>query len=175
MGMDSIGAFLRRERELRQVSLEELVQTTRVPLRMLQRIEEDRFAELPGDVFARGFLRSYARALNLDADRLLARFAEGHKVEAKAPPPLLATLQTPERGRRFGIAIALVILGILFTLALSIVFNARHRGTPLELSLAPENVPSVDSCTLVPVVSLSASEFCSRADPRASTAPLDRA
>jgi cytoskeletal protein RodZ len=133
--MDSIGAFLRRERELRQVSLEELVQTTRVPLRMLQRIEEDRFEELPGDVFARGFLRSYARALGLDADRLLTRFAEGRKTEAKAPPPLLATLQTPERGRRFGIAIALVILVILFTLALSIVFNARHRSTPLELSL----------------------------------------
>jgi cytoskeletal protein RodZ len=139
--MDSIGAFLRRERELRQVSLEELVQTTRVPLRMLQRIEEDRFEELPGDVFARGFLRSYARALGLDADRLLMRFAEGRKAETKAPPPLLATLQTPERGRRFGIAIALVILVILFTLALSIVFNARHRSTPLELSLHERAVP----------------------------------
>jgi cytoskeletal protein RodZ len=149
MGMDSIGAFLRRERELRQVSLEELVQTTRVPLRMLQRIEEDRFEELPGDVFARGFLRSYARALNLDADRVLARFAEGRKPEAKTPPPLLATLQTPERGRRFGIAIALVILGILFTLALSIVFNARHRSTPLELSVFQP--ARQDSCTLVPV------------------------
>lgn len=132
--MESIGAFLRRERELRQISLEELVQTTRVPLRMLQRIEEDRFEELPGDVFARGFLRSYARALNLDAEQLLRRFAEGRKVEAKAPAPLLTSLQAPERGRRFGIAIALVILGILFTLALSIVFNARHRSTPLELS-----------------------------------------
>jgi cytoskeletal protein RodZ len=141
--MDSIGAFLRRERELRQVSLEELVQTTRVPLRMLQRIEEDRFEELPGDVFARGFLRSYARALGLDADLLLARFAEGRKAETKTPAPLLATLQTPERGRRFGIAIALVILVILFTLALSIVFNARHRSTPLELSQR--------DCTDVPV------------------------
>ena len=165
--MDSIGAFLRRERELRQVSLEELVQTTRVPLRMLQRIEEDRFEELPGDVFARGFLRSYARALNLDAERLLARFAEGRKVEAKAPPPLLATLQTPERGRRFGIAIALVILGILFTLALSIVFNARHRSTPLELSRAPTGgvLLALDSCTLVPV----SAGLRSRATERAST------
>jgi hypothetical protein len=50
-----------------------------------------------------------------------------------------------------------VILGILFTLALSIVFNARHRGTPLELSSAPADVPAaahdLDSCTLVPVSS----------------------
>lgn len=132
--MDSIGAYLRRERELRQVSLEELVQITRIPLRMLQRIEDDRFEELPGEVFTRGFLRSYSRALGLDTDSVLSRYAEGHKVEAPAPGPLLASIHTPERGRRFGIAIALVILVILFTLALSIVLNARHRNTPLELS-----------------------------------------
>src|SRR4051812_167442 len=132
--MESIGAFLRREREIRQVSLEELVQITRVPLRMLQRIEEDRFDELPGEVFARGFLRSYARALGLDCNDVLARFGEGRKVQELVPAPLLASVQTPERGRRFGIAIALVILVILFTLALSIVFNARQRNTPLELS-----------------------------------------
>lgn len=137
--MDSIGAYLRRERELRQISLEELGQITRIPLRMLQRIEEDSFDELPGEVFARGFLRSYARALGLDAEKVLASYAEGRKVEAPAPVPLLAAIQTPERGRRFGIAIALVILLILFTLALSIVLNARHRNRPLELSLRPES------------------------------------
>jgi cytoskeletal protein RodZ len=132
--MESIGTYLRRERELRQVSLEELVQTTRVPLRMLQRIEEDRFAELPGEVFAKGFLRSYARALGLDADALLDRFSRHQKPEKRSETPLLASLQSPERGRRFGIALALVILVILFTLALSIVLNARQRSTPLELS-----------------------------------------
>jgi cytoskeletal protein RodZ len=134
--MNSIGAFLRHEREIRQVSLEELVQITRIPLRMLQRIEDDRFDELPGEVFARGFLRSYARALSLDEGQLLNDYNDGRKVEAPAPAPLLASIQTPERGRRFGIAIALVILVILFTLALSIVLNARHRNTPLELSQA---------------------------------------
>jgi cytoskeletal protein RodZ len=133
--MDSIGAYLRRERELRHVSLEELVQITRVPLKMLKAIEEDRFDELPGEVFARGFLRSYARALGLDCEEVLARFADGRKVDQPVPAPMLASVQTPERGRRFGIAIALVILVILFTLALSIVLNARHRNMPLELSM----------------------------------------
>jgi cytoskeletal protein RodZ len=132
--MDSIGSYLRHERELRHVSLEELVQTTRIPLTMLQRIEDDRFEELPGDVFARGFLRAYARALGLSADTVLSRYAEARKVEEPPPVPLLSSIQTPERGRRFGIAIALVILVILFTLALSIVLRPRHRDTPLELS-----------------------------------------
>jgi len=132
--MESIGAYLQRERELRQVSLEELVQVTRVPLKMLQHIELDEFDALPGDVFARGFVRSYARALGLPADEVLARFDRSRKIDLSAPPPPLASIEPPERGRRFGIAIALVILVILFTLALSIVLNARHRNTPLELS-----------------------------------------
>ena len=133
--MESIGAYLQRERELRQMSLEELVQTTRVPLKMLQYIEADRFDDLPGDVFARGFVRSYARALGLDLGDVLKRFDRMRKIDLTAPPPPLASIEPPERGgRRFGIALALVILVILFTLALSIIFNARHRSVPLELS-----------------------------------------
>ena len=131
--MDSIGAYLRRERELRHVSLEELVQITRVPLRMLQRIEEGRFDELPGEVFARGFLRSY-ESVGPRLRRCTRAFQgrpQSPGVGARAP---LGFRADPERGRRFGIAIALVILVILFTLALSIVFNARQRNTPLELS-----------------------------------------
>lgn len=130
--MASIGAYLKRERELRQVSLEELVQSTRVPLKMLQHIESDRFDELPGDVFARGFVRSYARALGLDAADVLAKF--DRKIDLTAPPPPLSTVEAPERNRSFGIAIALVILVLLFTLALSIVLNARERSVPLQLS-----------------------------------------
>jgi len=141
--MESIGAYLQRERELRQVSLEELVQVTRVPLKMLQHIEHDAFDALPGDVFARGFVRSYARALGLDADEVLARFDRSRKVDLTAPPPPLASIEPPERGRRFGIAIALVILVLLFTLALSIVLNARQRTQPLELSeAAPTSAPN---------------------------------
>jgi cytoskeletal protein RodZ len=137
--MESIGAYLQRERESRQMSLEELVQTTRVPLRMLQHIECDRFDDLPGDVFARGFVRSYARALGLDVTEVLRMFDRTRKIDLTAPPPPLASIEPAERGgRRFGIAIALVILVILFTLALSIIFNARRRTAPLELSERPE-------------------------------------
>ncbi|MFW5877317.1 MAG: helix-turn-helix domain-containing protein [Myxococcota bacterium] len=128
----SIGAFLRHERQVRQVSIEELSQTTRIPLRQLHLVEQDRFDELPGEVFARGFIKSYARALGLDEAPLLERFCQGRS-EAEAPAPITA-ITPPERGRRFGIAIALVVLLILFTLALSIVLRPRHRDAPVELS-----------------------------------------
>ena len=138
--MESIGQHLKRERELRQVSLEEMAQTTRIPLKMLNRIEEDRFDELPGEVFARGFLRSYTRALGIADGGVLERYeASCQRIDDDEAPAPITAITPPERGRRFGIAIALVILLILFTLALSIVLRPRHRDQPVELSY---NVPT---------------------------------
>lgn len=131
--MDSIGNHLRRERELRHLSLEELAQTTRIPLRNLLLIESDRFSELPGDVFTRGFLRAYARAVGIDDELILARYSALRTVAA-LPTPITA-LTAPERGRRVGVAFAMVVLLVLFTLALSIVLRPRHRDVPVELSL----------------------------------------
>jgi cytoskeletal protein RodZ len=131
--MESIGRYLRRERQLRQLSLEELAQTTRIPMRMLERIEGNRFDELPGEVFARGFIKSYARALGLDERPLLESYGRSREPAQDAPAPITA-ITPPERGRRFGIAIALVILLILFTLTLSIVLRPRRRDAPVELS-----------------------------------------
>lgn len=131
--MESLGSYLRKERELRQMSLEEIAQSTRIPLKMLLHIEEDALDALPGEVFARGFLKSYARSVGLDADDVLARYGERQNESEMAPAPMTA-ITPPERGRRFGIAIALVILLILFTLALSIVLRPRQRDTPIELS-----------------------------------------
>ena len=132
--MESIGRYLRRERELRQISLEELAQTTRIPFKMLEHIEDDDFEKLPGEVFARGFLKCYARALGVEADEVLAVYGQqNRRAVAVTPAPIMA-IQPPERGRRFGIAIALVILLILFTLALSIVLKPRQRDTQIELS-----------------------------------------
>ena len=62
----SLGAYLKRERESRGVTLAEVAAETRVPVASLQSLEEDRLDELPGDVFVRGFLRAYARCIELD-------------------------------------------------------------------------------------------------------------
>ena len=116
-------------------------QTTRIPLRTLKQMEAECWQDLPGDVFARGFLRSYAQALGLDARPLLARYnAISDASEAEVAMP---TIAPQERGRRFGIAIALVVLLVLFTLALSIVLRPRRRDVPVELSQTIEVEPGV--------------------------------
>ncbi|MCB9601825.1 MAG: helix-turn-helix domain-containing protein [Sandaracinus sp.] len=134
----AVGDYLRRERELRAVSLEEIAQTTRIPLKVLRDLENDRHEQLPGDVFVRGFLRSYSRALGLDDTQVVARYDSGR---APAPAPTAITaLVANEKGRRFGLAIAVVVLLILFTLALSIVLRPRHRDVPVELSQSASDV-----------------------------------
>lgn len=161
--MESIGRYLRREREVRRVSLEELAQTTRIPLKMLLSIEDDRFDKLPGEVFARGFLRSYAQALGIEADDVLALYGQGRRALIVNPAPFTA-ITPPEKGRRFGIAIALVVLLILFTLALSIVLRPRQRDTAIELSfntcpVAPSS-PMPSSSVLSITESPTASSRC---------------
>src|SRR5690349_18611472 len=103
--MSSLGSYLRRERELRQISVAELAQTTRIPVRILHQLETDEIASLPADVFVRGFLRAYARALQIDEEHVLARY--GGRQTPEPPPALPAAAYAPESGRRFGIAIAL--------------------------------------------------------------------
>jgi len=115
------------------MSLEEIAQTTRIPLRMLQHIEQDQLDALPGDVFTRGFLKSYARSVGIPPETVLARYGQRESVVDTAPAPMTA-ITPPEKGKRFGIAIALVILLILFTLALSIVLRPRERDRAIELS-----------------------------------------
>ena len=61
MTTESIGSFLKRQREHKAMSLAEVSRVTRIPVTTLASIESDHFDDLPGEVFVRGFLRSYAR------------------------------------------------------------------------------------------------------------------
>lgn len=133
--MPSVGQYLREQRAQRGMSVEEVSRATRVPVSSVERIESDRFDELPGEVFVRGFLKSYARALNVPSDDVLARYTASRRVAWVTPLPIASGSPKPARGHRFGVAIAFVLLLILFTLALSIVLKPRGDDMPQELSL----------------------------------------
>ncbi len=132
--MESIGTYLRRERELRGISLDEIADTTRIALQQLQRLEDGRHAELPGEVFIKGYLRAYARAVGLKQDDVVARYANSKRVADVSPLPARVTSAPPERGRRFGLAIALVVFAILATLAMSFLLRPRTQDRPEQLS-----------------------------------------
>ncbi|HTV54959.1 MAG TPA: RodZ domain-containing protein [Terriglobia bacterium] len=72
--MASFGGNLRREREMRRVSLEEISETTKISVRFLDALENEDFAKLPGGIFVRSFIRAYANYLGLDADSVIAEY-----------------------------------------------------------------------------------------------------
>lgn len=131
--MESIGQYLKRHREERAMSVEEVSRATRIPVGNLERLENDHFDDLPGEVFVRGFLKAYARAVAIPVDDVLARYTSSRRVAWVTPLPMTSPIQKTQ-GRRFGVAIAFVVLLILFTLALSIVLKPRGRDVPTELS-----------------------------------------
>lgn len=71
----SIGAYLKRQRLLRGITVEDLSATTRIPLRSLERLEAGYFDGV-SDGFVRGFVRTVALALGLDADQTVARMLD---------------------------------------------------------------------------------------------------
>lgn len=135
--MESIGSWLRHEREVRGVSLEEVADATRIPVQSLAHIEDGRFDELPGEVFVKGFLKSYARAVGIRADDVLARYGVEVRARDVRPVAVRASIPPQDRGRRFGLAIALVVFGILATLAVSFLLRPRSQDRPEELSARP--------------------------------------
>ena len=86
--MASFGENLRRERELRGVDLHDMADATKISIRFLQALEQDRVEVLPGGIFPRAFVRQYGKYLGLDPERLVAEFVfafGGEPVPARAP------------------------------------------------------------------------------------------
>jgi cytoskeleton protein RodZ len=75
MSTGSFGDNLKREREMRGVSLDEISAATRIATRFLQAIENEQWDQLPGGVFNRGFIRAVARYLGLDEENTIAEYA----------------------------------------------------------------------------------------------------
>ena len=65
---------MRQEREQRGITLEQISRSTKIGTRFLQALEQDRFEQLPGGIFNKGFIRAYARFLGLNEEQTLADY-----------------------------------------------------------------------------------------------------
>ncbi len=73
--MPSFGETLRRQRELRQISLREVSEATKINLRYLEALEKNEFADLPGGAFTRGYIRAYARHIGVDDSEMIDAYS----------------------------------------------------------------------------------------------------
>jgi cytoskeletal protein RodZ len=116
----AFGEQLKREREMRGVSLEEVSKATRIGVRFLEAIEAGRWEQLPGGIFNRGFIRAIGRFLGLNEDNLIAEYA----METKDVPRVSVLDKPAQQTARAPIAGAVVVL----LLVAAGYFAVRHGG-----------------------------------------------
>ena len=83
--MSSIGETLRREREKRNLGLEQISRELKISARFLEAIEGEQFEKLPGAVFAKSFVRQYARMLGLDEEEMAAEVQRAIEPQSGVP------------------------------------------------------------------------------------------
>src|ERR1700681_2896433 len=114
MTKGTFGDNLKREREMRGVSLDEISAATRIATRFLQAIENDQWDQLPGGVFNRGFVRAVAHYLGLDEENTVAEYVLAAGDQQRVPvwtgsPPAV----TPQQPWLAWIFVAVVIVALL--------------------------------------------------------------
>ncbi len=132
MELQSVGHRLRHERELRELSIDEVSKKTRIPRAMLEHLEDDQFESLPPDVFIRGFLKAYALAVDLDAETVLAHYSSERPT---AERPSLPPKPRRERSPYAPFALATAMLVALILLVFSVLRRPPAQDVPIELSM----------------------------------------
>jgi len=150
-----VGSALRRAREVRGASLDEAARDTRLRVDQLDALEREDFDVLPGDVYVRASLRTYASYLGLDADKVAGAYARTAE-ELEPPPP--AKLGPVERmiaasrirdNQRFLLVAAASILLILLAFGL---LSRGESAPPTALIPADTSSPVPNDPTIRVVV-----------------------
>jgi len=146
--MASLGQDLKRERELRGISLKEIADATRISLKFLQALEEDHLEIIPGKFFVRAILRSYAKSIGVDENQLLNKYQEmllydedrlDKEPRQRLNPPRILT---PKR--------MLILLFALVVVVMAALLYYVFISSPGKRALPPKPKPQSFSPTLPP-------------------------
>lgn len=134
---------------MREISLRDIADRTKISLRYLEAMEADRFDLLPAPLFAKGFLREYARYVGLSPDDVVNHYLSVYSPEELATDPKEDTRvrarpkpvdpgQPPmHRNWSQGLILALAGLILLVLIALAAWFADRRRDEPAQTNQAP--------------------------------------
>lgn len=157
--METVGEFFRQVRETKGLTLDAVASKTCIHPDFLRALEDNNFAKLPDQVFAKGFVRSYARSLGLDESDAMRRFLEsaGPFYEKQGEQEQLRQKQVEDERRRktsrqvaaAAAVVALLALVLLLTREQSAVSPPR-RPVPAVPTGSETLPPAVQSPSLPP-------------------------
>jgi cytoskeleton protein RodZ len=154
--MSDFGAGFRKARESLGISLEEIANETRIGTRFLEAIETEDFHRLPGGVFNRGFIRSYAQRVGLDPAAALAQYDRLVRTEDPQLPTVARHSRFQSHFKVYPIALgALLLLFAAIYLVEGPETNVSQKAPPAPLLASPEPVveaaPEPDPITIAAV------------------------
>ena len=109
MARGNFGERLKRERDMREVSMDELTKATRISARFVEALENEDWEKLPGGVFGHGFVRTIARYLGLDEEALLGEY-DLARTEKLFPAPSKPEERIPSPPKWISVAALFAIL-----------------------------------------------------------------
>ena len=144
---ETLGKYLRRERELRKISLRELSKNTRVREYLLTAIEEDRHDLLPSPTFVKGFLNAYAKYIGLDANEIIIRYQRGLTGTQDTGPDVNPEKETGRNAKHRWVVGGSIVGGVIVVgLIVSYLFFLQPSGPRVE----PLPVPPAEKESQVP-------------------------
>jgi len=153
MSSTPFGDHLKREREMRGVTLEEISAATRIATRFLVALENEDWPRLPGGVFNRGFIRSVARFLGLDEDSLIAEYELETKDKGETRPAGHPSPGMQRNWRPAAAAVALLAVAVAggsfayhhYRLQIWRHLHKIRQGSPAAVVATPPSPPAPDS------------------------------
>ncbi len=137
----TVGQYLREERERRNISLESISRTTRITMGNLQALEGDEFLVFSAPIFVRGFLRTYAMAVGLDAQKVVSMYeAQADLLDSAKKIKKEIPAQKPRPLMRYVLPLVLIVLaaGIMIFSFLKKPALTPRPPAPPAASLAPK-------------------------------------
>lgn len=148
---ETLGKYIGSCRQTKGLTVEEIAQITRINVRFIQAAEADRFDQLPGSVFIKGFLRSYAEVVRVDGADLVKRYDNLGLVEADKSPKLISMPLHEDSTRLSALAlvgsivVALVFLGLYFSgVTLNVEWPDRGQERIAAVKQASKEVSPVE-------------------------------
>ncbi len=138
---ERFGEYLRKQREIRGFSLEEISDQTKISLRALKAIEAEDWELLPAEIYIRGFIRCYCETIGLDPNEALLRFEEAYLPYKRQKEDRRYHEEYVTGSRKFPFKWLIVLALIMLAAALGYFFYFKKTESPP----APASLPSLET------------------------------
>ncbi len=124
--MQTVGHYLKQERETKKITLDEVFRTTRIPIRYLDSIEQDDFEKMPGDPYNKGYISSYASFIGVDKNEALKLYNALRLKNKNDKPALNKLSNAKEKGTHSASFFSRIVTIILSLIVLMLAALAAY-------------------------------------------------